>query len=425
VKQQEEVFVSQIQEILPSKHYQRFLLTTISWLNRKLTKNITTEYLKEIYGISLSASHKFDRFGPAYLRLLNYHAAHDIGHAMQSYYLVGCSSFAAWDDFTQDSTLIVGRNFDFYFGEEFAENKIIEFISPDSGFNFAFITWGGMIGVVSGMNDQGLTVTINAGTMQISPGSATPVTLLAREILQYADNIDKAIEIAKMRNIMVSESFLISSAKDNKAIIIEKKPESIDIFWPDSSLVVCTNHFQGEAFSKLPDNIENVKDNATGYRYKRLTELILKKKYLEPESVAEILRDKNGLNNALIGYGNEKALNQLIAHHSVIFEPEKNIIRFSSSPNVLGNYIAYDLSKIFSNTFSPSLLANSGEVNLNIQADSFMYSKEYKNFLLFKSLSDTIHSAISENKKVDEDLITHYISLNPDYFETYLIPGDY
>ena len=425
VKQQEEVFVSQIQKILPSKNYQRFLLTSIAWLNRKLTKNITPEYLKEIYGISLSASHKFDRFGPAYLRLLNYHAAHDIGHAMQSYYLVGCSSFAAWNENTKDSTLIVGRNFDFYFGEEFAENKIIEFVSPDSGFNFVFITWGGMIGVVSGMNDQGLTVTINAGTMHISPGSATPVTLLAREILQYADNIDKAIEIAQTRKIMVSESFLISSATDKKAIIIEKKPESMEIVWPDSSLIVCTNHFQGKEFSKLEDNIANEENNATGYRYKRLQELILKQKHLEPESVASILRDKKGLNNASIGYGNEKALNQLLAHHSVIFEPEKGIVRFSNSPNVMGTYVAYDLNKIFNEDHIPSKLLTLSEAELNIPPDSFIYSTEYKNFLVFRSLSDTINSAISERKQISEDLVAYYKTLNPDYFEAYLILGDY
>ncbi len=48
VQHQEEVFVSQIQDILPSKFYQRFLLTTIAWLNRKLTKIISREFLEEI-----------------------------------------------------------------------------------------------------------------------------------------------------------------------------------------------------------------------------------------------------------------------------------------------------------------------------------------------------------------------------------------
>jgi len=147
VKEQEEIFVSEINNVIPSKFYQKILLNGIAWFNRNLPAQVKTEYLDEIYGISQSASHKFDEYGPAYLRLLNYHAAHDIGHAMQSYKLVGCSSFATWNEHSEDSLLIVGRNFDFYFGDDFARNKIVEFVAPDSGFKFAFVTWGGMIGL--------------------------------------------------------------------------------------------------------------------------------------------------------------------------------------------------------------------------------------------------------------------------------------
>lgn len=425
IKQQEDIFISQIENILPSKFYQRFLLTTVAWLNRKLTEKIPQEYLKEIYGLSLSASHKYDEFGSPYVRLLNYHAAHDIGHAMQSYYLVGCSSFAAWNKNTQDSSLIIGRNFDFYFGEEFAKNKIIEFVSPDPGYNFVFITWGGMIGVVSGMNDQGLTVTINAGTMEISQQSSTPVTLVAREILQYSNNLETAIQIARSRKIMVAESFLIGSAKDHKAIILEKKPDSTDIVWSDSSLIVCTNHFQGDKFSISETNVENRKNNATGYRYNRLNELVSDQDILDPWSAAKILRDKKGIHDRSIGFGNEKAINQLLAHHSVIFQPENLLLWLSTSPNVMGAYIAYDLHKIFSKENGIAKNHCMDEPDLTIPADSFIYSREFTNYLEYKFLSDTLKNAIRNNSEVSDNFLSHYQTLNPDYFETYLLIGDY
>ena len=58
--------------------------------------------------------------------------------------------------------MIIGRNFDFYVGDKFAEDKIVAFFHPAAGYKFMTVTWGGFIGAVSGMNDQGLTVTINA-----------------------------------------------------------------------------------------------------------------------------------------------------------------------------------------------------------------------------------------------------------------------
>jgi isopenicillin-N N-acyltransferase-like protein len=425
VKYQEEVFVSQIDQVVPSKRYQRFLLVLISWFNKDITKMVKPEFLQEIYGISLSASHKFDEFGPAYLRILNYHAAHDIGHAMQGYYLVGCSSFATWNEKSVDSTLIIGRNFDFYFGDDFAKNKIVEFVSPSKGHKFAFITWGGMIGVVSGMNDQGLTVTINAGTTEIGGKSGTPVSLVARDILQYASNIKEAIEIASSYKVFVAESFLIGSANDKKAVIIEKRPTAEAIAWPDSSAIICTNHYQSKEFSRMETNIKNRSDNATGYRFLRLTELMNEAGMMDPLKAASILRNKRGLKNKNIGIGNEKALNQMLAHHSVIFEPQKRIMWVSTPPYVMGPYLAYDLDQIFSKGRPFTENHSIDRQDLEIPADSFLVAPEYKNYIEFKTINSEFRKGSKDQTPFPDSLINKYLTLNPEYYETYTALGDY
>lgn len=425
VRYQEEVFINQINKIIPSKGLQRILLTTIAWMNRKVPAQIAEEFKEEIFGISLSASEEFNKYGTPYLRLLSYHAAHDIGHALQSYNLAGCSSFAVWNNRSSDSSLLIGRNFDFYFGDDFAKNKIIEFVKPDSGFNFVFITWGGMIGVVSGMNDQGLTVTINAGTLKIGRKASTPVTLVAREILQFAATIDDAIAIASSRRINVSEIFMIGSAFDNKSILIEKEPDAQAIYESDSSVLLCTNHFQAASLADETSNIENRTENATGYRYLRLQELVNDQPILTPNAVASILRDKYGLNNEPIGYGNEKALNQFIAHHAVIFKPDERIVWISTAPNVMGTYMAYDLNAIFSMEGPPEENIPVDRTDMEIPADTFLKEKAYFEFLTYKTLSDSINRQINDNKEVSDDIIDKMISCNPDYFNAYLQAGDY
>ena len=99
-------------------------------------------------------------------------------------------------------------------------------------------------GTVSGMNEKGLSVTINAAKTAIPKGSATPVSLVATEILQYASNIEQALKIAKSRHMFVSESFLIGSAEDKKAVIIEKTPDTIAVYDPQRDYILCANQFQ-------------------------------------------------------------------------------------------------------------------------------------------------------------------------------------
>ncbi|RYY30790.1 MAG: peptidase C45 [Chitinophagaceae bacterium] len=417
VVRQEDAFTEQIAKMIPSKTYQQFLKYVIGWFNRKLDKNVTEEYKEEIYGISQSAAEGYEYIGTKYQRILNYHAAHDIGHALQSMALVGCTSFGTWNQMSADSAMIIGRNFDFYVGDKFAEDKIVAFFSPKDGYKLMTITWGGFVGAVSGMNEKGLTVTINAAKTDLPTGSATPVSLVAREILQYAKNIEEAVAITRKRKMFVSESFLIGSASDNKAIVIEKTPDSLGIYDPGKNYIVCANHFQSDGLGKLESNEQQIRESASPYRYKRLMQLLDSNGSNTVRKTVSILRDRKGLNNADIGMGNEKAINQLIAHHAVVFEPKKLLVWVSTSPWQLGEFVAYDLNKVFNlsgKTDNTEII----EEQLTIPSDTFLTTNAFRNFERFRNYKHLV----AADGIINTDSL---IATNPNLYHTYVLAGDY
>lgn len=414
---QEIAFTDQIKQMVPSKGYLKFLKYVVGFMNRDLPDHVPQEYQEEIYGVSHAAADSFNWIGKNYARILNYHAAHDIGHALQNLMLVGCSSFGAWDGKSADGSLLIGRNFDFWVGDKFAEEKMVAFYRPDQGHPFAFVTWGGFTGVVSGMNDRGLTVTINAARSDIPTGAATPVSLVAREVLQYAGNIEEAIAIAHRRKMFVSESFLVGSAADHKAVIIEKTPDTLAVYDPASDHILCTNHYQSAFFEHQELNRKQKDRSASVYRYQRLQELTDRNYPLTPEKVAGILRDRRGLKDADIGEGNEKAVNQLIAHHSVIFQPDSLRMWVSTQPWQLGTYVCYDLRKVFAldGLHQDREIA---DTQLNIAPDPFLYSSRFKDFMQYRDNK----IAILQHRPVDTAAV---VRSNPRLYDSWRIAGDY
>jgi len=425
---QEQAFVDQIFTLVPSTFTRHFLKYFIYWFNRDIDRYLMPEFKQEIYGISLSASDSFNFIGTPYQRMLNYHSAHDIGHSLQDLMLVGCTSFGVWDEYSSDSSLLIGRNFDFYAGDAFAENKIVCFEKPDNGFGFMMITWGGMIGTVSGMNERGITVTINAAKSEITMSARTPISILAREILQYAASIDDAFQIAIERETFVSESILIGSGDENRAAIIEKAPFGLALVRPSKNYTICANHFQDSIFQNDPLNMENIRDNASMYRFRRVDQDINRLKPMDENSAATLLRDRAGFNGTDIGLGNEKAINQLIAHHSVIFKPGERLVWISTSPWQLGSYVCYDLS-IFFHTFAElQKRVEITEQDRTIPPDPFLFSDDYQRFIRFHEMRKELVGMLEEKNPsmpLDDTFLKEFQGTNPRYFEVWSLSGEY
>ena len=420
---QEKVFFDKVKDFVPSKFKQIILRNTLQWYTRNIHKNIRNDFQTELYGISRYSSDEFDFIAPKFQRTLSLHAAHDIGHALQDLMIVGCSSLAVWDEYSENGELLIGRAFDFYAGDDFSKNKMIQFVKPDDGIPFMSVSWPGMIGVASGMNKNGITVTINAGKSKIPLSAKTPISLVTREILQFASTIDEAIEIAKKRNVFVSESILVGSGKERKAVIIEVSPKNFGVYKvQNSSKLICTNHFQSVEFKNDKKNQNQIENSHSEYRYERLNELIFQNEKLSFTKMASVLRNRFGLKEEILGNGNEKAINQLLAHHAVIFSPEKGLVWVSANPYQLGEFVSYDLNKIFSET---PKIGNLESQEFLIPKDDFIDSPEFKNYENYRKQDRILDEAIHSKKDISEEFIKNYIELNPELWIVYYKSGKY
>jgi isopenicillin-N N-acyltransferase like protein len=114
--------------------------------------------------------------------------------------------------------------------------------------------------------------------------------------------------------------------------------------------------------------------------------------------------------------GNEKALNQMIAHHSIIFEPGKKLVWVSTGPWQLGEFVCYDLE----NVFSLAGMKTNREISdssLTLPADPFLQTAQYRQFLYYRAY----RKDLLEGRDVNPDSL---IASNPNYYQAYQLAGN-
>lgn len=414
---QEAIFFDKVKDMVGSTNKQRFLMRFLKWYHRDMLDYVPVAYQEEIFGLAQFSHSALDSLATPFQRAMMLHGAHDIGHAMQDLMLVGCSSATLQGNYSEDGSIWMARNFDFYVSDAFAENKLVSFVQPSEGYNYASVSWPGMLGVVSGMNDKGIAVTINAAKSSIPFKAKQPISLIVKEILQYAKNLEEAKQIVSTKQVFVTESILIASAFDNQSIVIELSPKKQDVYVSNNELTVCTNHLQSELFQKDKNNIKHIETSHSQYRYQVITDFLQQHAQVNEHVLAEMLRKTTGIQDEKLGYGNEKALNQLMAHHGVIFHPKTLRVWVSNAPYQLGTFDMYDLNKVFqSNDISPIK-------GKEIPQDAFIHSIEYQKLNSYRILLKHVKATINSEDVIPLSVAKQLIENNQEYWEAYFWAG--
>ncbi len=122
--------------------------------------------------------------------------------------------------------------------------------------------------------------------------------------------------------------------------------------------------------------------------------------------------------------GNEKLVNQLIAHHSVIFKPSELKMWISTSPYQLGAYLCYDLNQVFADSTEVSDQIWLKEET--IASDTFLTSDQFVAYREFTKKTSWLKAQIDlgEVNSISDDETDNYIRLNPDFYYSWFIAGE-
>jgi hypothetical protein len=383
IHRQEDSVVALVNHVAPYRWLKFTLEFFVTYKNRHMAANITPDLQMEILGIARGCPDTHSEMGPYYNRILNYHGAQDISYMLMNSPLIrrGCTAFGAWGAATAQNHLLCGRNFDWEADPVFDEDRILIVCEPKNGIAFISLAWAGMAGCVSGMNREGISITVNGAPSHLPADAATPTCLVAREVLEHAHNLAEATEIIRQRKVFVSAMFLVGSRADGKFIVVEKTPEKTAVREPEKNTdsLVCANHYLTTELKDDPINETYKHADTSVPRFERMTELLRgETNRLDAAGCAALLRDRRLPGGQLAGNGHRGSLNPLIATHSVVMDLTAGIFWAATPPHQLGKFVAFDLN-------APEKLLPEAA----LPEDSFLTDGGFKNYLAAKNdLSD-------------------------------------
>jgi len=333
-----------LREMVPSGIRRWSLRRLLGLSMRRSEKWIGADHLAEIRGVSDA---EFPDPLPGgwspFARQLSLHALHDFSQRfIDTVPLSGaCTGFAAAAPATADGHVYLARNFDFEAGGRFDREKIVAAVVPESGFRYLSVTFGGMTGVVSGFNEKGLGVSLQALSGGATAGAGEPSSLVVADVLQHDATVADAIARIRAARVLVSDLYLVADASGAMAVV-EKTPKRTGVR-RGGPMLSATN------IAGVPAIARSVgpppPSSSSPARQRRIDELLARANgRLDAAGAAAILRDRLGAGDAPLGPGNRNAIDALIACHSVVFDLTARRAWVAAWPHTLGKFVAFDLA---------------------------------------------------------------------------------
>jgi isopenicillin-N N-acyltransferase-like protein len=323
----------------------RWLLLDLAQLRyRNVDRGMSEERRREIAAEALGfAPDPYSDVFPTYQRFVYLNALYDIALSFERSPLIGCTTFTFSKEAAAGGHTLLARAFDFEVNDIFDEKKAVFFVSEDGAIPFASVAWPGLVGVVSGMNREGVAVVVHGGRAGEPRSVGEPVVHGLRRVLSRARTVNDAVRLLTENPPMVSH-IVIAADASGETVAIERVPGALPFVRHLATKAVVTNHFQGPSAGD-PKNAWVREHTSTLPREERGKELLAAIDHpATVETAVELLRDRKGAGGSELPLGDRRAIDALIATHGVVFDTKARRLWVSVAPHLLGRFVGFDLA---------------------------------------------------------------------------------
>ncbi len=252
----------------------------------------------------------------------------------------GCSSFVL----PSPAGLVHARNLDYESYGIFDRYPTVIYFHPDrpGKQNYVSISSLGIhTAGITATNESGLTVELHQTFVAAVSRTGTPIIATTERVIRDAHNFDEAMQILKTAKYAGSWAIVVSSAKENRAAVVEVSAEGAEIREMTGKYLVMTNHVFTALMKKREYSVNYSSYQETHERYTLLDRLAHDMSQTGRTDVQSAID--------LISNGPVAKLNNI---QSVVFMPRQNAIfvgvpALEDTEPANGNFVALPLNGDF------------------------------------------------------------------------------
>jgi hypothetical protein len=351
----EAVLQGALHKYLPSPLLRSFVLDWAALEYRSLDDELSPSRKNEMAASALAFQpDPFANLFPTYQRFVYLNTLYDISLSFEHSPLVGCTSFSVSAQDSSTGGPLLARVFDFEVDEIFDADKAVFFVQEEGKIPFASIAWPGLVGVVTGMNVEGLALVVHGARAGPVANQGTPVLHAMRRVLSEAKTTQEAIELLASQPPLVSHLVILQDQAGH-AVVLERSVHQPGFIRPLKKVAAVTNHFEGP----LKGDAKNQRvrgSTSTLARRARAEALIQAQRGpISPAQTIAWLRDRKDEHGQELPVGDRRAIDALIATHAVVFDTGSGRFWVGRGPRMMGAFVAYSLKDELSRRLEPEV----------------------------------------------------------------------